>query len=257
MRRPWMSYTTHGRKCTERCKDGRVNANTTPMGAAWMADLDARYQTASGLKERRFYSIFYSQVRQSDVLVLGLNPGGDPVTWRPSDIADTGWYEDGAHEYVDMDYPIAVAMRRFLVESLGLASVEEIRSIPKSNIGFRRSSSSHTMQISMGTAVREAAPFVQEIIAAADPKLLILEGTQTGKLFADEHARTWNPRPDTPVITTPNGRHEATIFSAVEATLWNETHVVAVVIGHPSRYADRKEWSDVIRASSTVAGSIG
>jgi hypothetical protein len=226
------------------------------MTAGWMADLDARYRTASGLDDRRFYSIFYSQIRPSDLLLLGLNPGGNPETWTTSDIADTGWYENGEHEYVDMDYPIAAAMRKYLVATLGLTSADEIRSIPKSNIAFRRSTSSDTMHLPIRAAVSEAAPFVEEIVGVTNPKLIVLEGTQTGRLFADAHARTWVPRSGTPVITTPNGRHSATIFNVFDALLDGGSKVVAIVIGHPSRYAARKEWSDVIHASSAVMDSL-
>ena len=43
---------------------------------AFMTDLDARFQRASGLSDRRFYSIFYSRLCRSAVMVIGIKPGG-------------------------------------------------------------------------------------------------------------------------------------------------------------------------------------
>lgn len=72
---------------------------------ALMAELDAEYRRLSGLSDRRFYSIFYSRITPSPLMILGINPGGDPATWTMSAGADEfcmGWQ----HDYVDERYAI-------------------------------------------------------------------------------------------------------------------------------------------------------
>jgi hypothetical protein len=40
----------------------------------WMRDLEARYRQASGLRDRLYYTVFYSQVRPAPLLILGWKP---------------------------------------------------------------------------------------------------------------------------------------------------------------------------------------
>ena len=51
-----------------------------------MKELDSEYRDRSGLTERRHYSIFYSRIPPSPLMILGINPGGNPATWTmPAD----------------------------------------------------------------------------------------------------------------------------------------------------------------------------
>lgn len=59
-----------------------------------MQSIDDRYRAISGLTERRFYSIFYSRIDLSKVLVLGINPGGDPTTWTEELLASRSFYDN-------------------------------------------------------------------------------------------------------------------------------------------------------------------
>ena len=49
----------------------------------FMRDLELRYKKISGLTDRSQYKIFYGPVRQAQILVLGINPGGDPANTEP------------------------------------------------------------------------------------------------------------------------------------------------------------------------------
>lgn len=44
-----------------------------------MKDIEHRYQEVSGLQDRSACKIFYGPVRPAPVMVLGINPGGDPA----------------------------------------------------------------------------------------------------------------------------------------------------------------------------------
>jgi hypothetical protein len=58
------------------------------------------------------------------------------------------------------------------------------------------------------------------------------------------------------VITTPNGSNTATIFRTFSGELTSGVEVSAFAIGHPSRYASRREWRDVITASSAAVNRL-
>ena len=149
----------------------------------FMQRLDQEFRSATGLSERRHYSIFYSQVNPSSLLILGFNPGGNPDTWDESALASPAFYENGEHEYVDCHYPIAVSMRQFLKDVDLIRSDEELRSIPKTNIVFRRSRSMDGLKISDAQAIKEAKPVLDQIIDRVAPTTIICEGISTQKHF--------------------------------------------------------------------------
>ncbi|MFG0249499.1 MAG: hypothetical protein ACF8OB_11485, partial [Phycisphaeraceae bacterium JB051] len=84
-----------------------------------MKNLTEQYQLQTGLNENRFFKIFYSRLLSSKIMVIGYNPGGDPAAWDGSTQASTPFYENHEHEYVDMNYPIAKAMRHFFLHAFG------------------------------------------------------------------------------------------------------------------------------------------
>ncbi len=213
---------------------------------SFMKDLDERYRNASGLRERRFYSIFYSQIVASKLLVLGYNPGGDPESWDESQLASTTFYEGGEHEYVDCHYKIANAMREFLQTVLGLSSYDAIRSIPKTNLIFRRSVGQNSLTSDQDEAIRESLPFLEEIISRVNPKVILLEGTTTLDKFEEYYCTDVSSKTDGPVIRTPNGRNMARIYQAdIAEVSCLEKPVTLIGIGHPSKFSGRKEWREV------------
>lgn len=212
-----------------------------------MRSIDAEYQAASGLSERRYYSIFYSRLARSRVMALGFNPGGDPATWSETELASPGFYENGEHEYVDRNYPIALAMRQFLVRVLELPDFEAIRGIPKTNLVFRRSRGVDDLTIGREQAIAEARPFVERILRAVSPELVILEGSETARAFVSCYCGQVERDIGSVAVYTPNGRSQARIFEAMRGEVRAlERAVTLIAIGHPSRYANRRHaWAQV------------
>jgi hypothetical protein len=226
----------------------------------FMKDLDERYRQASGLSERRFFSIFYSQVIPSRLMLLGFNPGGNPATWDESLLASRSYYEDGEHEYVDFkhDSKFYRAMQAFLLRVLHLQSVAAIRKIPKTNLIFRRSSQSDStfkrqQGIPISNAAEEARPFVEEILARVQPEVILLEGTTTLKFFLERYCTEVDPQVDGQAVTTPNGKNLAIIYreeKALVSALGRKVPLVA--IGHPSKYGARREWEQVMSRAESL-----
>jgi hypothetical protein len=169
----------------------------------FMRALDRDYRAASKLDERRFYSIFYSKVQPSPVMVLGYNPGGDPDKWDESVLASRSFYEGNEHEYVDCNYRLAVAMRKFLSNVLRLESMEALRSIAKTNLIFRRSRGQSAL-MRPSEALREASPFVERIIHRVQPKAIIFEGVTTLDRFEGLYCAKVVRGVDGPAVTSPN-----------------------------------------------------
>ena len=223
----------------------------------FMKQLDANYRRETGLEERRYYSIFYSRIVPSDVVLIGWNPCGNPETWDPSVLASQSWYENGEHEVVDTDFPNSVGMREFLV-STGIADdQEEIRSIPKTNLIFRRSRDQNSLGLPAGKAAREAQKYVERILSEVQPELIVCEGKTTLEKFEHLYCSDIEIRIDGKAVYTPNGRSSALIYRADKATvncLGQKCHLIG--IGHPSKYATRAEWRDVLANSKAIYGSF-
>ena len=220
---------------------------------AFMERLDQEYRSATGLSDRCDYSIYFSQIIPSPLLILGFNPGGDPSTWNESALASTSFFENGEHEYVDCDYPIAKTMRQFLREINAIKSYEELRSIPKSNIIFRRSRSMDQLGISEKEAILEAKPVLTQMIERVTPTTIICEGASTLRQFKKHYCDGVDEDIDNVRIETPNGANSARIYKADRAHLIDLNREVTLLgIGHPSKYAGRQEWRSVVQAASKL-----
>lgn len=225
--------------------------------AQFMRRLDSEYRAQTGLTERRHYSIFYSQVEPSPVLVLGFNPAGAPEMWDESVLASPSFYEGREHEYVDCNYPIAIVMRRYLIEVFSLADEECIRSIPKTNLIFRRSSSQDGLALRERDGIIEAMPFLEQILMRVRPKVIICEGMSTLRHFEGHYCEVEDTEVDSVCVTTPNGRKSARIYRADRARLiCTGVPSLVVGIGHPSRFGRRAEWSNVIANSKALLREV-
>lgn len=223
----------------------------------FMRKLDEEYCTVSGLTERRLYSIYYSKVAPSSLMVIGYNPGGDPDHWDESLLASRSFYENDEHEYVDCHYPLAVAMRSFLTTVLGLRSVEQVRTVPKTNLIFRRSRSQESLGLRPAEALEEARPFVEQIIERVQPCAIFFEGTVTLDQFERLYTEDVSRFRDGPPVTTPNGRNHATIFRLDDGHVrCLGRRVTLIGLGHPSKYSSRAEWHQVIARARTVISEI-
>jgi hypothetical protein len=214
---------------------------------AFMRNLDSEYRDFSGLNERRFYSIFYSQIKPSKTLILGYNPGGDPENWDESALASPSFYEKHEHEYVDTNFPTSLGMRNYLLGSRLVDSVDQIRDIPKINLIFRRSRNMNELSISPRQALAEAQPFVEKIIDTVCPDLIICEGKSTLDKFEALYCKKMKQEVDGKTVFTPNGQHNALIYRADKATVnCLGRSCLLIGIGHPSKYSSRGEWKYVL-----------
>jgi hypothetical protein len=146
------------------------------------------------LQDDRFFAIFYSDIRPSPIAVIGLNPGGDPAV--PSSIRRVSTlYEHDEHEYVDMNYPIAMKMRDLLVRSGAAANITEIRGIPKFNVIFHRSASWQLLN-DKNVARRLAAPHVAAMLHAISPHIVIIDGLHYARAANDATTGPSDESPD-------------------------------------------------------------
>jgi hypothetical protein len=144
--------------------------------SAWKRDLYRRFcaELAPDQRSDAFFKIFYSDIRRSQVAIIGLNPGGNPA--KPDELQRASTvYDRNEHDYVDCKYPLAVKMRNFLLRSGIAADDDGIRAIPKLNVIFHRSVSLATLG-GADHAARVSAPFVKEMLCEIRPEFLLFEG---------------------------------------------------------------------------------
>ncbi|MFB4203585.1 hypothetical protein KBTX_02389 [wastewater metagenome] len=211
----------------------------------WMQNLDAAYRRASGVAGFNEYKIFSGPVIPAPVLVLGLNPGGDPATWRLSVPETAGsrdpFYGDGSHDFDVCDYPEARAMRHLLNSALRVPRLAG--SVVKSNLVFRRSARGDRgfrafHGIDMNEAAEEARPFVTDIMARTDPAMILLEGQLLPRFTALYGEGDLEPV-DEPVLT-PAGPHSTMLYEAYRYRVpVLARHVTIVKIAHPSTFGGR------------------
>ncbi len=221
---------------------------------ALMHDIDGEFRSQSGLTDRRFYKIFYSPIHAFPLLVLGLNPGGET---DGNDLnASDGFYENGEHDYVAFrrygrQYSLAGPMCDLLAATLDTTSEDDLRRVPATNVIFRRSRNASRLNLSLRDAARESAPVLAKILQAADPQVILLLGGSAFDQFVVAHCAPGSASisATAPQIRTPNGKSETSIFRSAQA------HVNAlgrdvplIVVGHPSKYATRSAWPEVVDA---------
>jgi len=219
-----------------------------------MRDLDAEFQTRSGLTDRRYYKIFYSPIHAFPLLILGLNPGGetDGTDLNASD----GYYENGEHDYVDFrrygrQYSLAGPMCDLLAATLDTTTEDDLRRVPATNVIFRRSRNASQLNLSLRAAARESAPVLARILQAVDPRAILLLGGSAFDQFTAAHCAPGSVTPNAEVseIRTPNGKSQAMIFRSAHARVTVlGRDVPIIVVGHPSKYATRSAWPDVLDA---------
>lgn len=213
-----------------------------------MADIDRRYREASRLSERRFYSIFYSRIDPSDLMVLGLNPGGDPEIWTEELLCSTAYYDQWEHEYVDCNNysPIQRAMLPFLMTILN-TDQEGVRHVPKTNLVFRRSPGIdlfikiHLM--SFIQALKEAKPYLEEIICYVNPKVFLLEGIQTFDHFVKRFCGVSPSKEPDDVLLAHHRGNQVRIFTAdLRRVTCLNREVPVIGVGHPSVFGNKPEF---------------
>ena len=95
-----------------------MDAQVLLPGPSWKRSFFARFKATLPPDRQTIahFKIFYSDIRPSRLVIVGMNPGGNPH--NPETIqAASLFYDDNEHDYVDCGYPLALKMRTFLVGS--------------------------------------------------------------------------------------------------------------------------------------------
>src|SRR5271169_887260 len=184
-----------------------------------MQEIDRSYREVSGLDERRFYKIFYSHVHPFPILVLGQNPGGE--TDGTDFVASETYFENWEHDFVRFrsttSYSLAGPMCDLLSNILATRSIDILRQIPVTNVIFRRSRKTESLNVTLTMAAKEAAPFVDRIIGLVNPSCILLISKTAYDLFVRHHCRRKSVTADeTSAIFTPNGSEDACISLRAE-----------------------------------------
>lgn len=231
----------------------------TENNSEWMKNLDLQFQDVSGLRERRFYKIFYSQIHSFPLLVLGYNPGGKT---DGSDLcASESYFENWEHDIVkyrnDSRYRMALPMCMLLSKCLGTRSVDDLRQVPVSNVIFRRSPNMSALKMTPKIAALESNPFVENIINEVNPRIILLISSSAYNLFVKYYCSNVKEENDD-FIFTPNGKNNACILKIATARInTTQSNARLIMIGHPSKYATRQEWHDVLDACIGEFAELG
>lgn len=183
----------------------------TIKAADYMADLEQRYHSASGLHSRDYYSIFYGPLKPSRLMMINANPGGSPTNYKVVNVLA------GEHEYVEGrdSGPTTRNGAEILAALAGTASPEAIRQFQVFNRFFRRSPTAPSASL-VESYMHEAAPFLAELISYVRPEAMLFGGDPGVRLFAKVHGGKLVERD---CIMGPNGRSEAVYHRKYELTL--------------------------------------
>ncbi|MGA9599958.1 MAG: hypothetical protein WBS22_06840 [Methylocystis sp.] len=219
-----------------------------------MRNIESEYRAATRLHDRGAYKIFYSHVHPFPLLALGQNPAGET---NGADLtASDAFFENWEHDFVRFrhclrQYPLAGPMCDLLEQSLDTKSEDVLRQVPVTNVIFRRAQNLgpvlKTLNLTEKDAVEEARPFVERILKIVNPHCILFFSNKAYKLFIRYYCRLNDLSiNESNKVFTPNGRNEACIFfrsRGIVHALGRE--IEFVMVGHPSKYSTRPEWSDV------------
>jgi len=219
-----------------------------------MEEIDLAYRTASGLEDRRYYKIYYSHIHRFPLLVIGQNPGGE--TDGTDLVASDSFFESWEHDYLcfrnNSRYALARPMCALLAAVLQTTSIDVLRQVPATNVIFRRSRNTESLNLSTAKAAIETAPFLREILIAVNPMAVLLISKTAYDLFVRFHCQADSVKVHAASrIFTPNGKNDACIFLSAQAhVLGIDRNIPLLMVGHPSKYALRNEWSQVVSSLS-------
>jgi hypothetical protein len=123
------------------------------------------------------FAVFYSPVRERpDLLILGLNPGGDEGSF----VETTASRLSTEHDYFAYDYPLAKRMRELFA---AIGQTDQLRASVKSNLIFFRTGDIKKWRAVDPELRHELENFcmarVQRMITALQPKMILTEGIDT------------------------------------------------------------------------------
>jgi len=205
----------------------------------FMRDLERRYQAATGLQNRSAYKIWYCQIRPAPILTLGINPGGAPSNTSSDGrshltgekaAASGSYFEGNEHDVLDCHWKENDNLRPLLTALVG-GDESRIRSdVIKTNLAFQRSAKA--ADIDIASAIAASAPFLREIIAVVQPRLVLLTGAGMSEFtsrFTSSFEQIAGPERDPGV--------KQMVFAAAKATLPDTGRDALVVqVAHASQF---------------------
>jgi len=219
-----------------------------------MQSIDEKYRAAAGVRDRREYKLFYSHIHPFPLLVLGQNPGG--AKDGKHYVASNSYFENWEHDFVcfrrNPEYSLAAPMCALLSQVLATHSADAVRQVPVTNVIFRRSQNTAALTLTPIAAAKEAKPYLEQIIQAVSPKVILFISKTAYDLFAKLHCRPGSVvEQSAPRVFTPNGSNSACIFLRAEGYVENlARQVPLLMVGHPSKYASRDEWPQAMEELS-------
>jgi len=143
-------------------------------------------------------------------------------------------------------------MCALLASGLQTTSVDILRQVPATNVIFRRSRNTESLNLSPTKAAAETSPFLRDILVAVNPTAILLISKTAYDLFVRFHCKYRSLIEDVESkIYTPNGKSDACIFISAQAQVLGLNRIVPLfMVGHPSKYAGRSEWTQVVVALS-------
>jgi len=222
-----------------------------------MAEIEAQFLAEADLThdvERRFHTIFFSHIHPFPLMVLGLNPGGDPETPGKFNNASDKFFENYEHNLVkyarDPTYRLAQPLAALIGDAIGTRGAEFIRQVPFTNVVFHRSppaeSGSRSFAEIHGCTFRRAFELgqntLQRLVRLVDPDILLVvsrDAYRYLKLLCTDRSE------DNDTVCAPNGSHPVMLYQAASAVLFGRRRRL-LVCAHPSKFAGRSQWHDVI-----------
>lgn len=223
------------------------------LQVAVMKNIEFSYKNTTGLVDRSQYKIFYGKLKPVDVLLLGVNPGGDPNktskdgAWQNSGeraSASDSFYESDESDIVDCVWKENIGIMKLLMPLYG--GVAKIREkVGKTNLVFRRSPSikvfSKYHSVDIGAARKEAVPFLNDMMKVFDPRVIIISGESIDG-FTGQYGVEVGEKTERVIASNIN----QTVYESRLIKLCSTNHLaLAVRVAHASQFSWTYERFDV------------
>lgn len=206
----------------------------------FMRSIEAEFKKETGFENRSQYKIFYSPVWPARIMLLGINPGGDPRAIAADEVnaldggnhkasSSSAFFENGENDIIDCSWRENTGLLELLVPLLG--SRNAIRAgVVKTNLSFARSRNANDKRFINDTK-NASAPFLGKLLDWVNPELILLAGVKltdfTGRYCAEFIELA--PREESRTV------HQTVIWPA-RVRLLNGRSCLAVEVSHASQF---------------------
>lgn len=159
----------------------------TDADIEFMRTLEDDFKAQTGLKYRSQFKIFYGPIWRPPIVVLGINPGGDPAAIAPDGVhyrdgrnsraaSSDGYCENGENDLVDCTWSENTGLLKLLMPILGSPNVIR-RNVVKTNLAFVRLKNTKDRR-TIDRSKDQSAPFLDRILERVLPELILLTGVK-------------------------------------------------------------------------------